>query len=73
MFGLTGAHLVIVLLVVLLLFSPKKLPKIGKALGEGMRELKKSMKEMTNSIDHNDTSEPNEANHNAAESHSKSI
>ena len=38
-------ELVVILLVVLLLFGTKRLPEIGKALGEGIREFKKSLKE----------------------------
>lgn len=38
-------ELVVVLLVVLLLFGSRRLPEIGKALGEGIREFKKSLKE----------------------------
>ena len=38
-------EIVVVLLVVLLLFGTKRLPEIGKALGEGIREFKKSLKD----------------------------
>ena len=38
-------EVVVILLVVLLLFGAKRLPEIGRALGEGIREFKKSMKE----------------------------
>lgn len=38
-------ELVVVLLVVLLLFGTKRLPEIGRAMGEGIREFKKSLKE----------------------------
>jgi sec-independent protein translocase protein TatA len=34
----------VILLIVLLLFGAKKLPEIGRALGEGIREFKKSIK-----------------------------
>jgi sec-independent protein translocase protein TatA len=34
---------IIVLLVVLLFFGPKRLPALGKSLGEGMREFKDSI------------------------------
>jgi sec-independent protein translocase protein TatA len=33
----------IVLIVVLLFFGPKRLPQLGKSLGEGMREFKDSI------------------------------
>lgn len=35
----------VILLVVLLLFGAKRLPEIGKALGEGIREFKRSIKD----------------------------
>lgn len=38
-------ELVVVLLVVLLLFGTKRLPEIGRAMGEGIREFKKSLKD----------------------------
>ena len=33
----------VILLVVLLLFGAKRIPEIGRALGEGIREFKKSL------------------------------
>jgi sec-independent protein translocase protein TatA len=36
-------ELVIVLVVVLLIFGPKRLPGLGKQLGTGMREFKESI------------------------------
>jgi len=38
-------HWLVVLVVVLLVFGPKRLPEIGKALGETIRAFKKSLKE----------------------------
>ena len=38
-------EVVVILLVVLLLFGAKRLPEIGRALGEGIREFKKSLKD----------------------------
>jgi sec-independent protein translocase protein TatA len=40
----TPTHLVLVLIVALLLFGPKKLPELGKGLGEGMRGFKDAIK-----------------------------
>ncbi len=40
-------EIIIILLVVLLLFGAKRLPEIGKALGDGIREFKKAIKEGT--------------------------
>jgi sec-independent protein translocase protein TatA len=36
-------ELLILLLVVLLVFGPKKLPEMGRSLGRGMREFKSSV------------------------------
>jgi sec-independent protein translocase protein TatA len=42
--GWIGApELLILLLVVLLVFGPKKLPEMGRSLGKGMREFKSSV------------------------------
>ncbi|MFY9561040.1 MAG: twin-arginine translocase TatA/TatE family subunit [Terriglobales bacterium] len=37
-------HLLVIFFVALLVFGPKKLPELGKSIGEGMRALKDSMK-----------------------------
>ena len=36
-------HLIIVLVIVLLLFGPGKLPLLGKAIGDSLRDFKKSV------------------------------
>ena len=38
-------HLVVILGVALLVFGPKKLPELGKGLGEGIRGFKKAISE----------------------------
>ena len=35
-------HLIVILVIVLVVFGPGRLPELGKSLGEGMRELKKA-------------------------------
>lgn len=37
-------ELVIILVIVMLLFGAKRLPEIGKSLGQGIKEFKKSTK-----------------------------
>ncbi len=39
-------HLLVIFLIALIIFGPKKLPELGKGIGEGFRALKDSMKEM---------------------------
>jgi len=38
-----STDLIIVLVIVLLIFGPKRLPGLGKQLGQGMREFKESI------------------------------
>ena len=40
--ALQPGHLIVILVIVLLIFGPGKLPELGKAVGEGLRELKKA-------------------------------
>ena len=40
-------ELVIVLVVVLVIFGPKRLPDLGRSLGRGMREFKNSVREIS--------------------------
>ena len=40
--ALQPGHLIVVLVIVLLIFGPGKLPELGKAMGEGLKELKKA-------------------------------
>src|SRR6266566_6016699 len=39
-FGIGPLELIIVLVIVLVIFGPKRLPQLGKSLGSGMREFK---------------------------------
>jgi sec-independent protein translocase protein TatA len=41
--GFGPTELIIVLVIVLLIFGPKRLPGMGKALGSGMKEFKDSI------------------------------
>jgi sec-independent protein translocase protein TatA len=43
MFRNPTADLIVVLVIVLLIFGPKRLPGLGKQLGQGMREFKESI------------------------------
>ena len=38
-------HLIVVLFIALLVFGPRKLPELGKGLGDGIRSFKDSMRE----------------------------
>jgi sec-independent protein translocase protein TatA len=43
MFGIGPMELIVVLVVALLIFGPKRLPGVGRSLGRGMREFKDSV------------------------------
>jgi sec-independent protein translocase protein TatA len=43
LFGLGPTELVVILLIVLLLFGPKQLPKLGKMFGKTMRNVRDGM------------------------------
>lgn len=53
-FAKPWADALIVLLVVLLFFGPKRLPSLGRSLGEGMREFKDSITGKSGSEDEED-------------------
>ena len=38
-------HLLVIFFIALLVFGPKKLPELGKGIGEGFRALKEGMKD----------------------------
>jgi len=44
MFGLSITELIIILVIVLIIFGAGQLPKVAKAIGEGIREFKKAAK-----------------------------
>lgn len=43
--GIPG--LILILIIALIIFGPKKLPQIGRATGETLQEFKKSARELT--------------------------
>jgi sec-independent protein translocase protein TatA len=50
MFDLGGGELLLIVLAVLVLFGPKKLPELAQSLGRGMREFKRAQREFTEQI-----------------------
>ncbi|MDX8363626.1 twin-arginine translocase TatA/TatE family subunit [Cytobacillus sp. Hm23] len=46
--GIPG--LILILVLALIIFGPKKLPEIGRATGETLKEFKKSARELTSDV-----------------------
>lgn len=46
-----GSELLMILLVVLIFFGPKKMPEMGKNIGKGIREFKKAMRDMQDGVE----------------------
>jgi len=47
MFGFHAPELIIILVVALLIFGPKKLPEMGSAIGKSIKEFQKGMRELS--------------------------
>ena len=54
MFGLGATELIVIGVIIFLLFGAKRIPEIGRGLGESIREFKKVKKEMASSAPVND-------------------
>lgn len=50
MFGFHAWDLLIVLLIALIIFGPRKLPEIGGAVGKSIREFKKATNEIVDQV-----------------------
>ncbi|MCS6813111.1 MAG: twin-arginine translocase TatA/TatE family subunit [Cyanobacteria bacterium] len=59
MFGLGWTEVVIILIVAVVIFGPKKIPELGSALGKTLRGFKQELNEPTDEITES-TDEPND-------------
>lgn len=50
-------ELIVILVIILVIFGPKRLPEIGRSLGKGIKEFKKSSSELQEQL----TAEPTQA------------
>lgn len=78
MFGIGLPELIIIFIVALLVFGPKKLPELGRMLGKGLAEFRKASDEIKNTFydvvpNDNDLRKLGSATHSAKgpDSHSK--
>jgi len=52
MFGSIGMpEMIIILVVALIIFGPRKLPELGKSLGKSLAEFKRASNELKNTLD----------------------
>jgi TatA/E family protein of Tat protein translocase len=51
MFGLGIPELIVIFVIALVVFGPKKLPDLGKALGKGIAEFKRASQEVKDTIE----------------------
>lgn len=51
MFDIGGGELLLILVTVLVLFGPKKLPELAQSFGKGMKEFKKAQQHFKDQMD----------------------
>ena len=51
MFGLGIPELIVIFVIALVVFGPKKLPDLGRALGKGIAEFKRASQEVKDTIE----------------------
>lgn len=59
LFGPVGpTELILIILIVVIIFGARRLPELGKSLGEGIKNFKKSITSKEKESDSKDESEP---------------
>jgi sec-independent protein translocase protein TatA len=53
-FGLGGAEMGVLFLIILLVFGPSQIPKMARGIGQAMREFRKAQREITDEINRDD-------------------
>lgn len=51
MFGLGMQELIIIMVIALIIFGPRKLPELGRSLGKSIGEFKRASNELRNTIE----------------------
>ena len=57
MFGLGGAELGVLFLVILLIFGPSQIPKMARSIGQAMREFRKAQREIGDELNREETTD----------------
>lgn len=60
-------EIIAILVIVLVIFGPKRLPEIGRSLGKGIKEFKKSTSELQDHLTKDDSEKPKVENVEAAQ------
>ena len=58
MFGLGGAEVGILFIIILLIFGPSQIPKMARSIGEAMKEFRKAQREITEEVQREDPPAP---------------
>jgi len=56
-FGLGGAELGVLFLVILLIFGPSQIPKMARSIGQAMREFRKAQREIGDELNREETTD----------------
>jgi len=51
MFGIGATELILILAIALIVFGPKRLPELARALGKSIKEFRKASEEVKSSLD----------------------
>ncbi len=60
MFNIGPPELFIIFVIILLVFGGKKIPEVARAMGKGMREFKRGMRDVKEDIEHVDDEDEEE-------------
>ncbi len=58
MFGLGGAEIGILFIIILLIFGPSQIPKMARSIGDAMKEFRKAQREITDEIQRDEPASP---------------
>jgi len=56
-FGLGGAEIGVLFLIILLVFGPSQIPKMARGIGQALREFRKAQREITDEINREEPAE----------------
>jgi TatA/E family protein of Tat protein translocase len=72
-FGFHPIWLVILLVIVLIIFGPGKLPELGGAIGRGIKEFRKTSSELTEQVKEAVNEQPSTSSHSSSMSENEPV